>query len=241
MSSQQDPVADLSAQKRALFAIRDLRARLEAVEQARREPIAIVGMACRFPGAPDLDELLAPARAGTATRSTAVPPDRWDVDDVLRPGSDAPGKTYSREGGFIDRRRRVRRRVLRHLAARGVSMDPQQRLLLEVAWEALEHAGHRAGRARRHRRPACSSGSRRTTTRGSRVHHPRPRAASTPTSGTGGAACVAAGGSPIVLGLHGPAMAVDTACSSSLVAVAPRVSAACARASATWRWPAAST
>ena len=117
-------------------------------------------------------------------------------------------------------------------------MDPQQRLLLEVAWEALEHAGHRPDRAAPAAAPACSSASGNQRLRAARV---AGRSASTVYLGTGSSPAVAAGRIAYLLDLHGPSLRVDTACSSSLVAVHLRLPGAARPASATWRWPAAST
>ena len=118
-------------------------------------------------------------------------------------------------------------------------MDPQQRLLLEVAWEALEDAGQRADRAGRQRAPASSSASA-TTTTAARCSRSRD-AAIDAYFGTGNAHSVAAGRLSYVLGLHGPEpgdrhrllVVAGGACTSP--------ARACAPASATWRWPAAST
>ena len=97
------------------------------------EPIAIVGMACRFPGAPDA-EAFWEVLSGATDVIREVPEDRFDIDEYYDPDPDAPGKMYTRYGGFLDEHRRIRSGVLRHLPARGACwMDPQQRLLLEVA------------------------------------------------------------------------------------------------------------
>src|SRR5688572_23393557 len=139
MGAQQDSPAELSAQKRALFAIRDLKARLEAVEHARREPIAIVGMACRFPGAPDVASYWRLLEGG-GDAIGPVPGDRWDAEAFYDANPDAPGKTYCREGGFIEQVDRFDAPFFGISPREAVTMDPQQRLLLEIAWEALEDA-----------------------------------------------------------------------------------------------------
>ena len=148
---------ELSPLKRALLAIDQLRARLEAAERARHEPIAIVGMACRFPGGVDSPERSGRCCARAARRVGEVPADRWDIDALYDPDPDAPGKMSTRRGGFLGDVDGFEPQFFGISPREAASMDPQQRLLLEVAWEALEHAAiapdRLGGRA-----PACSSG-----------------------------------------------------------------------------------
>jgi acyl transferase domain-containing protein/acyl carrier protein len=215
MSNEQES-PELSAQKRALFAIRDLKARLEAIERARTEPIAIVGMACRLPGAPTVEQYWALLRDGVdAIRP--VPPDRWDVEGLYDPDPEAPGKTYCREGGFVEHLDLFDAPFFGVPPREVQSMDPQQRMLLEVSWEALEDAGIA---------PAGLNGTNAGVFIGLGTNDYTEYTMHNPDSsridayvGTGSASCVAAGRISFVLGLHGPAMTVDTACSSSLVAV----------------------
>ena len=139
MTDLSDRLANLSEAQRAL-----LNLRLEA-KRLRPEPIAIIGMACRFPGADEPRRLLATAPGRRRRRHRGAARSRWDADAYYDPDPGAPGKMNTRWGGFLDgtwtsstpassASRRARR----------CSMDPQQRLLLEVAWEALEDAGVRA-------------------------------------------------------------------------------------------------
>ncbi|MGH2367322.1 MAG: beta-ketoacyl synthase N-terminal-like domain-containing protein, partial [Chloroflexota bacterium] len=105
-----------------------------------REPIAIIGMGCRFPGAPGPDafwRLLSEGRS--AVRE--APAGRWDLDRLYDPTPGAPGKIYTRSGGFLEDVDRFDALFFGIAPREASSMDPQQRLLLEVAWEALEHAG----------------------------------------------------------------------------------------------------
>src|SRR5262245_14989895 len=109
------------------------------------EPIAIIGLACRLPGAPNATafwELL--RRGGDAI--ALVPPDRWDVDAFYDPDPDAPGKMNTRWGGFLDRPHWFDRDFFKMPAREASRVDPQHRLLLELAWEALEDAGQPADR-----------------------------------------------------------------------------------------------
>jgi myxalamid-type polyketide synthase MxaE and MxaD len=206
---------ELSPIKRAIVEIRDLRARLEAVERAANEPIAIVGLGCRFPGADGPDAYWRLLRVGTDAISK-VPIDRWDVDALYDPDPDAPGKIYARHGGFLDQVDRFDAAFFGISPREAVSLDPQQRLLLEVAWEALEHGGIA---------PDTLGGAPGgvflglTSAEYGTLHLNGTIADITAYVGTGNALSVAAGRLSYFLGLQGPSMVVDTACSSSLVAV----------------------
>ena len=130
----------LSPDRQALAALRKMRVRLEEIERQRTEPIAIVGMACRFPGAPDVESFWKLLRDGSSA-VREVPPDRWDIDRYYDPDPDQPGKMNTRQGGFLDRIDLFEPQFFGISPREAVAMDPQQRLLLEVAWEALESAG----------------------------------------------------------------------------------------------------
>jgi acyl transferase domain-containing protein len=109
------------------------------------EPIAVIGLACRFPGAADpaaFWDLL--RRGGEAIRE--VPPDRWDADAFYDPDPDAPGRMNTRWGGFLDGPHWFDREFFKVPAWEASRMDPQQRLMLELTWEALEDAGQPANR-----------------------------------------------------------------------------------------------
>ena len=201
--------------RRILTALRDAADRLAAVTHAKSEPLAIVGMSCRFPGGADNPdtcwELLANGR--DATRD--VPPDRWDVAAHFDPQPGAPGRMYTRRGGFLDRVDGFDAAFFEISPREAVSLDPQQRLLLEVAWEALEDAGHPPERLT-HTRAGVFVGI--TTTDYFRLLSQSPELLDA-YAGTGNTLNAAAGRLSYVLGLNGPSLAVDTACSSSLVAV----------------------
>lgn len=110
------------------------------VSKDRQEPIAIVGIGCRFPGAPNLDKFWKLLRDGMdAIRE--VPANRWDIDSFYDPDPDLPGKMTSKWGGFVENIDGFDWRAFRIPPREAKYMDPQQRLLLEVAWEALEDAG----------------------------------------------------------------------------------------------------
>jgi acyl transferase domain-containing protein len=215
MSGLLGRLSSLSRKRLELLAL-DLQERLQRSEGTGREPIAIVGAACRFPGAPDLDaywSLLAHGRDAV----TDIPSDRWDVERHYSPDPDAPGKMYTRRGCFIDQPTRFDAAFFSISAREARAMDPQQRLLLETTWHALEHALIP---------PAILAGSRTGVFMGVSTTDYLQYSARTfeleqmdAYIGTGCAASVASGRLSYVLGLQGPSLPVDTACSSSLVAV----------------------
>ena len=208
-------VSNLSPKKLALLA-NDLQERLESLEKERREPIAIVGMGCRFPGEASSPEAYWRLLHDSVDAISEVPPERWDLNSVYDPQPGKPGKTCSRYGGFL--------KNLDHFDALffGISpreagrMDPQQRLLLEVAWETLEHAGQSPEELADTKTGVfigiCGN------------DYARVAFACDPTEldmylATGGSHSIASGRLSYVLGLHGPSISLDTACSSSLVAL----------------------
>ncbi|XXU53311.1 type I polyketide synthase [Sorangium sp. So ce1078] len=206
MNSEPLPVV-----KQALLTIKKLQAKLDAEVRARTEPIAIIGMACRFPGAatPEaLWELLEQKRDAI----TEVPASRWPVDPPEAEG--AAERRAARWGAFLRDVDLFDARFFGITPREAKSMDPQQRLLLEVTWEALERAGQP---------PERLAGTRAGVFVGIvMTDYDRVCAAEDVApdmySITGTGHCFPPGRLSYVLGLQGPSMAVDTACSSSLVA-----------------------
>ncbi|MFI6153791.1 type I polyketide synthase [Kitasatospora sp. NPDC051170] len=211
-----------SAQDRmeqALPAIRALQKRAAELEAQRSEPIAVVSMACRLPGGIDTPEgfweLL--AAGGDAVGGF---PERWQGLDLFDPDPEAVGKSYAREGGFLDGVEHFDAAFFGISPREAQSMDPQQRLVLETAWEALERAGVRPG-SLEGTRTGVYLGTM-STDYGSLG---QDLDALDGYVSTGKASSVVSGRVSYALGLQGPAVTVDTACSSSLVATHLAVSA----------------
>ncbi len=217
MSNEPEQIQELSPLKRALFALKDLRARLSSVESKQVEPIAIIGTSCRFPGGATTPEAFWQLLQNGVDAIAEVPADRWEIDRFYDADPDAPGKMISRGGGFIDQVDQFDPHFFGISPREAISLDPQQRLLLETSWEALERAGIA---------PAQLAGSLTAVYVGISNNDYTQLSAKSgtldridPYIGTGGAFSVAAGRLSYLLGLQGPNLAVDTACSSSLVAV----------------------
>ncbi len=195
--------------KNALTAIDTLQAKLNAVEQAKKEPIAIVGMGCRFPGGANSPAAYWQLLADGVDTIRQSPPDRWDQ-------SIAGDTAVSWYGSFLDGIDQFDPQFFGITPREAATMDPQQRLVLEVTWEALEHAGI-APDSLRGSQTGIYVGI--TTNDYAHISLKGDPTELDVYTATGSALNVNPGRVAFTLGLQGPSMAIDTACSSSLVAI----------------------
>jgi len=187
---------------------------MPVISSAVPEPIAIIGIGCRYPGGANTPSRFWDMLCQGTDSVTEVPKERWDVTPVYDPDPATPNKMNTRWGGFLDQVDQFDPQFFGIAPREVATMDPQQRILLEIGWEALEDAGQI---------PAQLRGSKTGVFIGIGTHDysimlwQQPVNDPYATTGTGN--CIAANRMSYIFDFKGPSLAIDTACSSSLVAV----------------------
>ncbi len=205
---------ELSPTKRALLALQEMQAKVARLESQQREPIAVVAMACRFPGGANTPEAFWQMLCEARDAITEIPPERWDVEAYYDKDPNVPGKMYTRFGSFLSAIDAFDPIFFGITPREAHSIDPQHRLLLPVTWEALENGGFDVNALYGSRTGVYVGIS--NFEYGAALWSDSPERISA-YSGTGGSLGVAAGRLSYTFGFTGPSMIIDTACSSSLV------------------------
>ncbi|MCH9699425.1 MAG: SDR family NAD(P)-dependent oxidoreductase [Gammaproteobacteria bacterium] len=207
----------LTPLQKAFLTIETLQARLDSSHGNRNEPIAVIGMSCRFPGGSDSVEQYWNMLLNGVDAAAPISDDRWKHSSIFDPDQTAPGTTYVSEAAFLDQVDSFDAEFFAIPPREANYIDPQQRLLLELGYETLQHAGIASQRLKDSRTGVYVG-------IGQHDYLELLRQSSDLDSagvytGTGNGFCFASGRLSYQLGLQGPSFSIDTACSSSLLAV----------------------
>jgi malonyl CoA-acyl carrier protein transacylase len=203
--------------KAAIAEMRNMRSRITCLEQAKIEPIAIIGMDCRFPGGANNPDAYWKMLRNGGEGIVEVPRSRWDIEQYYDSDPNAPGKMYSRSGGFIEDVDLFDPQFFGISPREAESIDPQQRLLLEVSYTALENSGECLKKLRGSKTgvfigQCFNDYSRRSINSGDLKRIDALNC-------LGNTSSISAGRIAYALGLQGVTLQLDTTCSSSLVAI----------------------
>ncbi|NES02525.1 MAG: polyketide synthase, partial [Okeania sp. SIO2F4] len=198
----------------ALLKIETLESQLKTFENKKKEPIAIIGMSCRFPGEANSPEAFWEVLSQGVDTITQIPQSRWNVNDYYDPDPDVLAKVITQNGGFVSQVDGFDAQFFGISPREAQSLDPQQRMLLEVSWEAIERANIHPDNLLDSQTGVfigvCAN---------DYLFHLGRLERLSAYWGTGNALSACAGRLSYLLGLIGPSLTVDTACSSSLVSV----------------------
>ncbi len=204
--------------KQALLAINKMQKKIKQTEAQKNEPIAVIGMSCRFPKANNLEEfweLISNKKDGIIE----VPKDRWDIEEYYDSKPNTPGKIITRYGGFINDFDKFDAQLFGISPREAEKMDPQQRVLLEVAWEALEDAGIKIKNLAGSKTGVFVGISTNDYSFVQQQNSNGDLKMIDAYQGSGNASSIAANRLSYFFDLQGPSISLDTACSSSLVAI----------------------
>ncbi|TAK60293.1 type I polyketide synthase [Methylobacter sp.] len=207
----------LTPLQKAFLAIEKLQAKLDLCQRSLTEPIAVIGMACRFPGKADSVDQYWQMLQDEVDAVSLIPKQRWDHSLFYDPTGETPGSTYVNEASFLEQVDGFDAEFFSIPPREANSLDPQQRLLLELAYETLQDSGIASNRLKNSQTGVFIGIGQQDY-----LHLLRESADTTGAelyTGTGNGFCFASGRLSYHLGLQGPSFSIDTACSSSLVAL----------------------
>ena len=207
----------LTPLQKAFLAIEKLQAKLDLCRRFQTEPIAVIGMACRFPGKADSVDRYWQMLQDEVDAVSPIPKQRWDHSFFYDPSGEMPGSTYVNEAAFLEQVDGFDAEFFSIPPREANSLDPQQRLLLELAYETLQDSGIASHRLKNSQTGVFIGIGQQDYLQ--LLRESADTAGAELYTGTGNGFCFASGRLSYHLGLQGPSFSIDTACSSSLVAL----------------------